>query len=49
MAKVEWKASKTYKLLQQQIKVYNSAYNLIDVCIANQVAPAGVFERRLLL
>lgn len=44
MAKIDWKASNIFKLLKQQVKEYNSVYNLKDICIAGQTAPAGVLN-----
>lgn len=44
MAKIDWKNSNIFELLQQQIKGYNSVYNLKDICIANQAAPVGVLN-----
>lgn len=44
MAKIDWKASNIFELIQQQVKGYNSAYNLKDICIADQAAPAGVLN-----
>jgi len=41
MAKLDWKSSSIFKLQQRQIKDYNPAYNLIDVCVAGQTAPVG--------
>lgn len=31
MGKINWKDSYVFELLQQQVKEYNSAYNLIDI------------------
>jgi len=40
MAKKDFKLSAMFKLLQRQVKDYNPAFNLIDVCVAGQAAPA---------
>jgi len=41
MSYLEWKSTYIFELLQKQVKNYNPAYNLVDVCTAAQSAPIG--------
>lgn len=41
MAKLDWKSSNLFKILQRQVRNYNPLYNLVDCCIAGQAAPSS--------
>lgn len=42
MSTIDWKSTSFFLLLQRQVKDYNPLYNLKDICIAGQAAPAAV-------